>query len=219
MKYLRAVGRLGCLRGELDAAMKALAGEPDEATRHAAAGRALAIRVEMARAWEQMMTLQLAATDTVGEMGTIANLEQHVRRSAAGDGRRFLEAHDETLADALGSELPESIRPTNRYRGEPRLIVPTVRPDVDRGEQLDLKVIVLDNQRPRDAVIHWRTLGNGPFNSIKLSHVGRGVHSVVLPPAEESTIEYYIEATTAGGRTLRWPATAPKLNQSVVVMP
>lgn len=33
------------------------------------------------------------------------------------------------------------------------------------------------------------------------------------------TIEYYIFATTAEGKELLWPVTAPKLNQTVVVMP
>ena len=47
----------------------------------------------------------------------------------------------------------------------------------------------------------------------------RAVWRGELPPAGEDTVEYYIEAKTAGGETLRWPVTAPELNQTVVVMP
>jgi hypothetical protein len=45
------------------------------------------------------------------------------------------------------------------------------------------------------------------------------VHRVTLPPAGDQSFEYYITATTAGGQQLTWPATAPKNNQTVVVLP
>jgi len=35
-------------------------------------------------------------------------------------------------------------------------------------------------------------------------------------PAARDDFEYYIEASLAGGEKLRWPATAPQLNQTVV---
>ena len=40
------------------------------------------MRIRMARLWEKMLTWQIAATDTPGELGTIANLEQHSRLAA-----------------------------------------------------------------------------------------------------------------------------------------
>ena len=46
------------------------------------------------------------------------------------------------------------------------------------------------------------------------THVGRAVWSATLPAAQED-FEYYL---TAGGN-LVWPATAPGLNQTVVVFP
>jgi len=36
---------------------------------------------------------------------------------------------------------------------------------------------------------------------------------------EGQALEYYIRVTIAKGQDLVWPATAPKLNQTVVVMP
>ena len=41
---------------------------------------------------------------------------------------------------------------------------------------------------------------------------------VNLPEAGED-IEYYIKVKTAARKKLVWPATAPELNQTVVVMP
>ena len=87
------------------------------------------------------------------------------------------------------------------------------------GESLKLKVIVLDNHRPRKAALHWRPMGRGEYKKINLSHVNRGIYTVTLPPVRSQTIEYYIFATTAEGKELLWPVTAPKLNQTVVVMP
>ncbi len=47
----------------------------------------------------------------------------------------------------------------------------------------------------------------------------RADYHVTLPPATGLAIEYHIEATTADKQTLHWPATAPRLNHSVVVVP
>jgi hypothetical protein len=42
------------------------------------------------------------------------------------------------------------------------------------------------------------------------------VYEATLPPAQDD-FEYHITAETAAGQTLVWPATAPDLNQSVVI--
>ncbi len=62
-------------------------------------------------------------------------------------------------------------------------------------------------------------LRQGEYKSIPLQHVARGVFMVTLPPAGDQPIEYCVKATAADGRELIWPATAPKINQTVVVMP
>ena len=60
-------------------------------------------------------------------------------------------------------------------------------------------------------------LGRGEFLTVDLTHVARGVYTATLPPAEGQAIEYYVEATTADGTALRWPATAPEICHAVVV--
>ena len=217
-RYLRAVGQIGCTRGELDRIMKEMNAEKDPAKKkQLAEQKALPLRIELARQWERMMTLQLAATDTPGEMGTVANLEQHVRRNT--NDRHFLDLHDRKIVEALGAALPSGAQPGERYMGQPRLIVPTVRTQVGEGESLTIKVIVLDNERPKSAALHWRPMGRGGWGTIPLRHVDRGVHTVTLPPAEDAAFEYYIQATTAKGQQLVWPATAPEMSQTVVVHP
>jgi len=155
-RLLRALGKLGCMRGELDRLVDRLPEVTDLQRRKALAEEALVLRVQLARQWEQMMTYQLACTDTPGAMGTIANLEQHSLGNL-----KFITKHDVAIADAIDRPLPERVHPTKRYLGRPRLIVPTVRSSVDCGEALSLKVIVLDNNRPKTARLHWRWMGQG----------------------------------------------------------
>ncbi|MHC5055662.1 MAG: hypothetical protein ACYTKD_13210 [Planctomycetota bacterium] len=165
-----------------------------------------------------MMTHQLAATDTPGELGTIANLEQHTRRRL-----RLLSAHDAKLAKALGGPLPPEVTLSGDYGGPARIIVPTVRSLVAPGEALLLKVILLGPAKaqaegdPAGALL-WRPLGGREFSRVPLVEVGRAVHRAALPPVPEGAIgiEYYLEAR-CGGETLVWPSTAPGLCRTVVL--
>jgi hypothetical protein len=50
--------------------------------------------------------------------------------------------------------------------------------------------------------------------------LARAVCTVTLPPsAAQADLEYYVEAVTAEDQLLRFPASAPALSQTVVVMP
>ncbi|NLG00840.1 MAG: hypothetical protein GX565_11925 [Lentisphaerae bacterium] len=206
-RYLASLAELGCVRGELDALMSQMK------TDGSLASRALGVRVRLSRQWETMMTYQLAAADTPGEFGTVANLEQHNRVFL-----KFLSEHDEALEQALGAPLPAEIELSRRYAGPARLIVPTVRTQLAEGDTLHLRVIVLDAAAPQSVVCYWRRLGQGPFEQTAVRSVGRAVYVTALPPTA-GDFEYYIQAKTAAGQTLVWPATAPDMNQTVVVCP
>ena len=160
------------------------------------------------------MRLRLEAVSTHGGIATVVNLEQNAKFRPAvvdGPGRR--------LAKALGGPLPPDARPPKEYAGKPRLIVPTVRTVLTAGERLRLKVIVLSRRPPTRAAVHWRRMGEGTFVRFPLAHLARGVYSAALPAeATRADLEYYVRAETGDGRTLRFPATAPKLCQSVVVV-
>ncbi len=199
-RYMAALAEAGCLRGELDRAVAA----KDFAL-------ALSIRISLARAWERMIAFQIAAVGTPGELGTLANLEQHNRGTL-----NFLGAHDDAIAKALGKPLPESVEPTKMYSGPARIIVPAVRGLAGKGESLNIKVIAIDKQPIKTASAFWRPLGEKSFRQAGGKHVARAVYTLSLPPVQ-TDIEYYIQVETATGKKLTWPATARDLNQTVVV--
>jgi len=218
-RYLRALGELGCARGELDKVMKEIEekeGRCPQRPDSREIKNAIKLRIKLARLWEEMMTYQLAVTDTPGAMGTIANLELHVRKNAYKPTPHFLSCHDNKLAEIFEKPLPKLIYPTKKYLGKPRIIVPTKRSKIEEGEKLAIKIIILDNKKAKEAALFWRTIGKTKFNKIKLKHIARAVYSADLPVLDE-TIEYYIKAKTADGKQLIWPATAPELNQTIII--
>jgi hypothetical protein len=206
-----SMARVGCVRGELDRAVAAMKNEKDAARKKRLAADALAVRVNLARAWAQLLSFQTALTDTPGELGTIANLEMQSRRT-----RHLLDEYDADLVAWLGAPMPAEATPSTNYSGAARIIVPTVRTQVQPGESLNLNVIVLDNQPAKSAALFWRRLGRGEFKKVNLRHVARAVYCVTLPAAQED-FEYYISAKTASGENTVWPATAPAQNQSIVL--
>lgn len=201
-RAVAAMAEVSCLRGQLDAAMAAK--KYDEALAH---------RLALAKAWSRLLTLQTAIVSTPGELGTIANLEQHTRRES-----HFLDAHDAALSQALGQPLSADATPSAQYTGPAKLILPTVRSVVARGEVLSLKILALDAQPVKSVAVKIRPLGNGEWKTQEASHLARAVWQAALPAAAED-FEYCVEAHTAGNGTLYWPASAPEINQTVVVPP
>jgi hypothetical protein len=199
-RYMAALAEAGCLRGELDKAVVA-----KDFT------LALNVRISLARAWERMVAFQMAAADTPGELGTLANLEQHTRGTL-----KFLVAHDDAIAKALGKALPETVEAAKIYSGPARIIVPAVRTLAEKGEALNIKAIAIDKQPVKTVSAYWRALGGKSFHQAGVKHVARAVYTLSLPPVE-GDIEYYIQVETAAGKKVTWPATAPDLNQTVVV--
>jgi hypothetical protein len=65
-------------------------------------------------------------------------------------------------------------------------------------------------------VLFWRPLGKGSFSKIPFKHVGRATYSATLL-AMAADFDYYITTETTTGKKLAWSATAPEMNQSVVV--
>jgi hypothetical protein len=67
--------------------------------------------------------------------------------------------------------------------------------------------------------MYWRPLGKGTFEKLPLEHVARSVYTVRLPTSQigENDIEYYVQASV-GASTIRFPVTAPVMNQTVVVV-
>jgi hypothetical protein len=187
--------------------------EPGEKAR-LARSVVLPIRKKMVDLVGEVYAGLLATVSNPGELGTVANWEQHILP-------RVLGKPGEELEKLLGESLPAEARPGTKYEGPPRIIVPTVRTSVTAGEALALKVIVLAKAPPREAALEWRSLGQGEFTRVPLVPAARGVYSVKFPPggAEGMALEYRIKVIAGGGETLYFPATAPALNQTLVVVP
>ncbi len=160
---------------------------------------------------EKTQQYLLETLTTTGELGSVTNWQQHVLPS-------MLIRPGEELAKLLGAPLPANAMPGSDYHGQPRLVVPFVRTSLVAGEPFRLTAIVL-GMAPADAAVHWRPLGGGPFAKAPLTHVARGVYRVTLPAeAAKADLEYYVQVAAGDGRALRFPAAAPSLCQTVVVV-
>ncbi len=213
MRYLKAVGQVNCTWGRFNATMGKVKKEQDKnKQKQLARETLLPIRKELVKQVAEVHKLLLASITTTGGMGTIANWQQHLLPS-------LLTQPGKELAEILGEPLPADAMPSSSYEGPPRLIVPTARASLTAGEDLRLKVMMVSRQEPRGGVLYWRSLSKGKFEKVPLEHVARSVYSVRVPASQigDNDIEYYVEAS-AGAEKIRFPATAPAMNQTVVVV-
>jgi hypothetical protein len=173
---------------------------------------ALPMRKALIQQTGRVHELLLATITTTGGMGTVANWQQHLLPS-------LLAEPGKELAALLGEELPADAEPIATGAGSARIMVPTVRTVLMADEDLTLKVMLVNAGESAKAVLRWRPLGRGRFNQTPLEHVARGVYTVTLPAArfEAQDLEYYIAAKPSRGDTLVFPATAPRLNQTVII--
>jgi hypothetical protein len=211
-RYLRAVGQVNCTWARFNAAMEEIRKETDPARqKELVRDKALPVRRELIGRVGEAHRFLLTAITTTGGMGTVANWQQHLLPN-------LLIKPGEELVKILGEKLPEDASLPLSYGGPARMIVPTARTSLAAGEDLRLKVIVIGLDEPEKARLNWRFLGRGEFETVPLRHVARGVYAVQIPAARigDNDIEYFVQASF-GESTVQFPATAPALNQTVVV--
>jgi hypothetical protein len=214
-RYFRAIGEMNCAWAEYNGLFDKLKQEKDAAAqKQLARQQAIPARQKLVGLAGVIFENLLATVSTPGELGTVANWNQH---NLPG----LLFKPGEELARMLGEPLPAESQPGRQYQGPVRIIVPARRTSLPTNEALKLKVIILSKDPPRQAALYWRKLGQGPFAQVPLQHPQRGVYSVELPAALGDDFEYYLQAEPepGQGQPVRFPPTAPKLNQTVVVSP
>ena len=214
-RYMRSMAELRCIWAELQKAMERAKAVTDPASKAQLSREvALPVRKKLVEVTGEVYARLLETVSNPGEMGTVANWEQHILPSVLVKTGADLEA-------LLGEKLPADAQPWTDWRGPPRVIVPTIRTSVNEGESLELKVIILSKGPLREADLRWRPLGQESFQKLQLSPVARGVLSVKFPEKCASGVgfEYCLQATMADGSKALFPATAPALCQTVVVMP
>jgi len=211
-RYLRAVGQVNCTWARLNEATKKVQAEKDaEARKRLAREVALPLHKQLVAQVAEVHRHLLATVNTPGALGNVTNWQQHVMPM-------LIEPSEKQLTKILGADLPADAVPSKEYTGQPRIFVPVVRTCLMAGEALNLQATVL-GASPREVVLHWRPLGSGDFTRLPLKHVARGVYAVTLSgDAVAGDLEYYVAAETGSGNTLRFPVTAPELNQTVVVV-
>jgi hypothetical protein len=209
-KYMRAMAQVNCTWARYtNAFAKAkLADQPADAAR----ATVLPIRVELIEQVQEVYRYLLATVSNPGELGTVANWEQHLIPD-------LLTKPGLELAKLLDEELPREAQPRQAYQGPLRIIVPTLRTGIALGEELQLKILILAETPPRDAVVYSRPLGTGRFRPTTLEHVSRSVCHASLPRAFEGGLEYYVKVTPVTGAPAHFPVTAPDLNQTLVAYP
>jgi hypothetical protein len=205
--YAEAQAHVGCLLGEMQIAADRLKKDHLIAT----ADSIIAIRDQAASAWGVMVNYLLQTVNTTGEMGTVANLEQHSLGSL-----RLLNAQDSLITAITGKPVPP-VNLAHNYSGLTRLIITTKRTLLSSNEDLNLKVRVLSNQSISNATIFWRPLGKGSFTSKSLTHLARNVYSGLISSSDvqNKSFEYYV-TVSAGTMQLRYPKL-PDAKQTVVV--
>lgn len=213
-RYLRAVGQVNCTWARFNAAMKKVKDEKQaDARKELARQTVLPLRKELVAQVADVHRYLLATITTTGGMGNVTNWQQHVMPT-------LLSQPGRELAKILGQELPEDAMPMDKYDGSPRVIVPTVRSSLAAGEDLRLKVIILTQKQPKNAFLYWRPMGTEQYIMVALTHITRGVYSVTISAREIkiSDLEYHIKVTADNGRSIYFPATAPRIDQTVVII-
>jgi hypothetical protein len=206
--YLRSTGRFACTTGQI---LRLI----DTAKKDSLAGPAayrqsfIDLRARQMQELEEVLLFLLHTVSSNGELGTMANWQQHIMTlSVYMPGR--------TIDSLLGQPLPDKCWPSRTPVYDERIIVPTVRTSLNKGEDFRLKVIV-PAREIHTARLFLKTFASQRADSSDLVHVNRAVWQARIPGAEiTEDFEYYLEVTTPNG-ILRYPAGAPDRNSTVVV--
>ncbi len=212
-RYLRAVGKVNCTWAKFNAAMKKVKDQknPDD-QKQLARQLALPLRRELVAQVADVHRYLLATVSTNGAMGNVTNWQQHIMPS-------LLTEPGQELAKILGEDLPADAIPSKQYVGPLRIFLPTVRTSLNIGEDLKLKIIIMAQNSLKDIALYFRPMGKGKYNRIAPTHIARGVYSVKIPANRIKTdLEYYVKASLTDGRQIAFPAAAPHINQTVVVI-
>ncbi|MCY3018274.1 MAG: GDSL-type esterase/lipase family protein [Planctomycetota bacterium] len=196
--------RLGMKMGELDKMPEA------DKKLEFARKEILPLRLDLARSYEDMIDALVHCAKSPGEIGTISSIE-------SGRREQIVSAHDAAIAKVLGEPLPAETAVSTAYRGAPRIFASAKCTQMNAGEPHEIRAFVLSGPKCAGLNLYWRGLGEGAFKKVEAGHRARQAYRVALPAQSQGTVEYYLEAVLDNGQKVLWPATAPSMNQTVVV--
>ena len=213
--YMGLTAQLCCEWGKFSSLMESISGEKNAGTRAGRAkNEALPIYRMMVKLSSETMNTLLATVSTNGELGTVANWNQHLLPV-------ILEETGKKLSDAMGEPLPKDALPAKTYSGESRLVVLSARTALLQGEPLRLKVIVISQSVAKKVEMYWKVMKGKEFSVVQFKNSGRGVYIVEIPKESINVtgIEYYVKAVDGEGKELIFPATAPLVNKTAIQLP
>jgi hypothetical protein len=210
-RTMRAMGELRCASARLLTAVAAMRSAPTATDRRQEAEAALERLGAMVPLAARVMAHLYGTISTRGEIGTVANWQQHVLP-------RVFEQPAREIGQALGRELPADARLGRTYVGPERLVVPTDRTALEAGEPLRLEAIVLGAAPAATVHLAWRPMGAGAWTNVPFVPSGRGVWRLSIP-SPGGDFEYAVEAVSSAGTPLRVPASGRDLPRTVVLLP
>jgi hypothetical protein len=208
-RAMRAMAEYGCSLGGMDTLIKKLNLLPKRDEKLALALNAVEpLRIRMGECWKEMEGYMLRFVSNPGEMGMISFMEQ------VNVNNLFM--YDETIERALGRNISDKAVPSMRYTDKLRLFLPTARSAISDNESYQIKAITLSGEKVEGVTLHWRPLGEKPYEKIALDHVARGVYQGEINKLKISgDFEFYLTASN-GKESAVWPPSAPRLCQIVV---
>lgn len=193
---MKRTAELGCLWGSFE--KQYMLGEHDAA---------LEIYKGILKNIEELDFHLLMTLQTYGDMGVLANIQQ-----------RSVVPILEDCQNKLGkwyAELPKL--KDQVLETASKLVVPTVRTSLKKGESLRLKVIVLGGSENAPA-IYFRKLGDSKYKEKSFENLARWVYYVEIPADELQTdFEYHI-CLKHKNKTLEFPHSSICKNQTVIIM-
>jgi hypothetical protein len=210
--YAKALAQVGCALGEMDTIATLIGKETDAAAQKVLGNKLLQARNNAAKVWGVMMTHLLQTVNTTGEMGTIANIEQHNMQQM-----RFLVKYDRLISAATGENVA-AVELSKNYTGASRLVVTTKRTLLHPGEDLTMRIRILTSSDITAAAIFWKPLGAKSFEQKAIEHEASNVYKLHLSAAEfqQQDLEYYVQVKLASGENLQYPV-GNNTTQTVVV--
>jgi hypothetical protein len=210
-RYLREVGVLACTVGAYNQeATKIRKIENKQEQQESAKNILLPLQIQAVNQLREVHRYLFSFINTYGELGNLANWQQHVMNLAFDQPVKELEK-------LIGEKLPTEAYPDPTPVYTSRIIVPEIRTSINKGEDFSMQLIVTTDS-PAKAELKYRVLGKKTYQTVALQPVGRKMYQVNIPANQlTDDFEYYIEVAKPASETLRFPATAPGMNQTVVI--
>ncbi len=200
MKEMELIGHLAARR---DKALGTAEKEKDEVSRRKSIEEmVIPLQKELVKAFERVFRHLLGSISSKGEMGTIANFNQHIVPVLLLDPAR-------RIGKMLGRELPACALPSREYTGRFRVFATGIVPWIERGKVLKIKARVLSREKPVSVRIFWRELGGGGFHEGMVSRLGRNVYLCSFNPGRVDFFEFYLEAEDGHGKRAFFPGRGP----------